>query len=42
MAQLQQSQRKRFSLPRFALNESYGDIDRFKLISQTLASAIMP
>ena len=26
-----------FALPRFALNESYGDIDRFKLISRTLA-----
>ena len=25
-----------FALPRFALNESYGDIDRFKLISRTL------
>lgn len=25
-----------FALPRFALNESYGDMDRFKLISQTL------
>jgi peptidoglycan/xylan/chitin deacetylase (PgdA/CDA1 family) len=26
-----------FALPRFALNESYGDIDRFKMISRTLA-----
>ena len=26
-----------FGLPRFALNESYGDIDRFKLITGTLA-----
>lgn len=34
-----------FVLPRFALNESYGDIDRFKLISRTLAlpvSDVMP
>jgi len=26
-----------FSLPRFPVNERYGDMDRFKLISQTLA-----
>lgn len=26
-----------FALPRFSLNESYGDINRFKLISRTLA-----
>ena len=26
-----------FALPRFALNESYGDIDRFKMVSRTLA-----
>ncbi|MFP6740278.1 MAG: polysaccharide deacetylase family protein [Alphaproteobacteria bacterium] len=26
-----------FGLPRFALNEAYGDIDRFKLVTSTLA-----
>ena len=29
-----------FALPRFALNESYGDINRFKLISRTLPLAV--